>query len=109
MPRVPSSLSRLPSRDSVRRQRVRLGAHPRETLRDNVLPRSLLEHPTAVLPYVVMRDNVMQRLYAQRTGYWQSDGAGAEFFSSDESATAVDLLAGAVSPRFQQRGHLARS
>jgi glyoxylase-like metal-dependent hydrolase (beta-lactamase superfamily II) len=83
-------------------QALREGRTLSETLRDNVLPEGLREHPAAVMPYVVMRDNVIQRLYSQRTGYWQSDGEGIEQFSAEEWAAAVDLLGGGKEGAFRK-------
>ena len=36
----------------------------------NYLPDVLRAHPTAVAPYLVIRDHFLQRLYHRRTGYW---------------------------------------
>src|SRR5215468_7316474 len=65
-----------------------------EILRDNVLPASLREHPTAVAPYLVMRDNFVKRVYHQSTGYWKPDGEGMEVLAPEEWAAALDLLGG---------------
>jgi hypothetical protein len=54
----------------------------------------LIFTPTAVVPYLITRDNFTARLYQQRTGYWQPDGAGLQVFTSGERAAALDLLAG---------------
>lgn len=83
-------------------QALRDGRTLGETLRDNVLPESLREHPAAVLACVVMRDSVIQRMYAQRTGYWQSDGEGVEQFTADEWAAAVDLVGGGKEGAFRR-------
>lgn len=48
---------------------------------------------TAVLPFLLLRENVIKRLYQQRTGYWQADGEGVETFSRREQALLVELLA----------------
>ncbi len=40
------------------------------------LPVVLHDHPKAVVPYLVIRDHFTERLYHQRTGYWQPDGQG---------------------------------
>ena len=58
------------------------------------LPESLREHPQAVLPYLVMRDNFAARLYHQRTGYWEPDGRGLEPVPAAARAAALDLLGG---------------
>jgi glyoxylase-like metal-dependent hydrolase (beta-lactamase superfamily II) len=58
------------------------------------LPALLQDHPAAVGPYLVSRDNFIARLYHQRTGYWQPDGQGLDPRSQEERAAALDLLAG---------------
>lgn len=63
-------------------------------LRDNILPASLREHPAAVTPYLVMRDNFVKRVYHQSTGYWKPDGEGMEVLAPEEWAAALDLLGG---------------
>src|SRR5215469_15464063 len=65
-----------------------------EILHDNILPVSLREHPTAVMPYLVMRDNFVKRVYHQSTGYWKPDGEGMEVLVPAEWAAALDLLGG---------------
>ena len=42
------------------------------------LPALLRDHPAAVVPYLVTRDDFIARLYHQRTGYWQPDGQGLD-------------------------------
>ncbi len=58
------------------------------------LPAVLRDHPTAVVPYLVIRDHFTERLYHQRTGYWQPDLRGLEPATAAEHAAALDLLAG---------------
>jgi len=65
-----------------------------EILHQNILPASLREHPGAVLPYLVMRDNFAKRVHHQRTGYWKPDGEGMEVLAPKEWAAALNLLAG---------------
>ena len=65
-----------------------------EILHDNILPASLREHPASVLPYLVMRDNFIKRVYHQSTGYWKPDGDGMEVLAPSEWAAALDLLGG---------------
>jgi len=65
-----------------------------EALGENLMPASLARHPDAVLPFVLMRENLVKRMYQQRTGYWQPDGGGIEVFSRAEQAAALDLVAG---------------
>jgi glyoxylase-like metal-dependent hydrolase (beta-lactamase superfamily II) len=64
------------------------------------LPDVLRAHPAAVVPYLVTRDHFTERLYHQRTGYWQADGTGMEPSTAAEHAAALDLLAGGRQERF---------
>jgi glyoxylase-like metal-dependent hydrolase (beta-lactamase superfamily II) len=63
-------------------------------LKASVLPEVLRAHPAAVGPYLVIRDHFVQRLYHQRSGYWQPDGQGLEPVDTAGRAAALDLLAG---------------
>lgn len=73
---------------------VRAGRTLPEILAENLLPDSLATHPNAVLPYLLMRDNLIQRLFSQRTGYWKSDGEGVDVYSQAELGAAVNLVGG---------------
>jgi glyoxylase-like metal-dependent hydrolase (beta-lactamase superfamily II) len=73
---------------------LRTGRPLADALRSNLMPASLAHHPDAVLPYLLMRENLVKRVYQQRTGYWQTDGEGIEVFSRAEQAAALDLVAG---------------
>jgi glyoxylase-like metal-dependent hydrolase (beta-lactamase superfamily II) len=64
------------------------------------LPAVLRDHPTAVVPYLVTRDHFTERLYHQRTGYWQPDGQGLEPATAAGHAAALDLLAGGRDEQF---------
>ena len=64
------------------------------------LPASLRDHPAAVVPYLVSRDDFIARLYHQRTGYWRPDGHGLDPRSAEETAAALDLLAGEKADAF---------
>src|SRR5579864_3628092 len=64
------------------------------------LPALLRDHPAAVVPYLVTRDDFIARLYHQRTGYWQPDGHGLDPRSAEETAAALDLLAGEKADAF---------
>ncbi len=65
-----------------------------EILHQNHLPDVLRSHPAAVVPFLVMREHFVQRVYEQRTGYWKPDGEGMEHFAPGEWAAALDLLGG---------------
>jgi alkyl sulfatase BDS1-like metallo-beta-lactamase superfamily hydrolase len=60
----------------------------------NHLPDVLREHPAAVAPFLVIREHFLQRLYHQRTGYWDADGQGLEPVAPAARAAALDLVAG---------------
>jgi glyoxylase-like metal-dependent hydrolase (beta-lactamase superfamily II) len=65
-----------------------------EMLGDNLMPDVLREHPDAVLPFLLMRDNAIQRIHAQRSGYWKPDGEGMAVFTDAEWGATLDLLGG---------------
>src|SRR5216684_3226704 len=79
---------------------IRGGRTLPDILAEASLPAVLREHPAAVVPYLVTRDNFTARLYHQRTGYWQADGTGLEPSTAAEHAAALDLLAGGRPERF---------
>jgi len=74
------------------------GAHAGRPLADlldeNLLPESLAAHPDAVLPFLLLRDNVIKRVDHQDSGYWKADGEGMEVFTRAEWGRALDLIAG---------------
>jgi glyoxylase-like metal-dependent hydrolase (beta-lactamase superfamily II) len=72
---------------------IRRGLALADILDGNELPDVLRDHPKAVLPYLVIRDNFSARLYHQRTGYWKPDGQGMEPMTAGQHAAALDLLA----------------
>jgi glyoxylase-like metal-dependent hydrolase (beta-lactamase superfamily II) len=79
---------------------IRGGRTLPDILQEASLPAVLREHPTAVVPYLVIRDHFTERLYHQRTGYWQPDGTGLEPATAAEHAAALDLLAGGREQQF---------
>jgi len=83
-------------RDLHRRIRAAVGEGRTlaEILHENILPASLRDQPAAVMPYLVMRDNFVKRVYHQSTGYWKPDGEGMEVLAPAEWAAALDLLGG---------------
>jgi glyoxylase-like metal-dependent hydrolase (beta-lactamase superfamily II) len=64
------------------------------------LPALLRDHPAAAVPFLVCRDHFIARLHHQRTGYWQPDGQGIDPRSPEETAAALDLLAGGKAEAF---------
>ncbi len=83
---------------------IRQGAPLADILATNHLPAGLRDRPDAVLPYLVMRDNLIQRVHHQRTGYWKADGEGIEVFTAAEWAGALDLLGGQTAQAFTSVG-----
>src|SRR6266851_1734534 len=79
---------------------IRDGRTLPDILEEASLPAVLRDHPTAVVPYLVIRDHFTERLYHQRTGYWQPDGQGLEPTTAAEHAAALDLLAGGREEQF---------
>ncbi len=71
-----------------------------EILQRNHLPAVLRQHPTAVTPYLATRDNFIQRVHRQNTGYWHSRGDGVDIFTPQEWAAALDLLGGGTAQAF---------
>ena len=80
--------------------RIHDGSTLPDILAEASLPAVLRDHPAAVVPYLVTRDHFAERLYHQRTGYWQPDGRGLEPTTAAEHAAALDLLAGGREEQF---------
>ena len=79
---------------------IRDGRTLPDILEQASLPAVLRDHPMAVVPYLVIRDHFTERLYHQRTGYWQPDRRGLEPATAAEHAAALDLLAGGREEQF---------
>jgi glyoxylase-like metal-dependent hydrolase (beta-lactamase superfamily II) len=79
---------------------IRDGRTLPDILEEASLPAVLRDHPAAVVPYLVIRDHFTERLYHQRTGYWQPDGQGLEPATPAAHAAALDLLAGGREEQF---------
>ena len=79
---------------------IRDGRTLPDILEEASLPAVLRDHPMAVVPYLVIRDHFTERLYHQRTGYWQPDRRGLEPATAAEHAAALDLLAGGREEQF---------
>lgn len=60
----------------------------------NLIPPDLLTgNPAVYLPYFLMRDHVIDRLYDQNVGYWQADLQGLDHLSrADRAKLLVDYL-----------------
>ena len=70
-----------------------------EALARNPVPAELEPYPEMIPVFLLMRENVIKRLYQQRTGYWKVDGEGVEVFSRRDEAAALDLVAGGDADR----------
>jgi alkyl sulfatase BDS1-like metallo-beta-lactamase superfamily hydrolase len=60
----------------------------------NLIPPGLLGgHPDALLPFLILREHVIDRLYHQNVGYWQADLEGLDHLGdSDRAELLVDYL-----------------
>ena len=60
----------------------------------NLIPPDLLRgNPDVYMPYFIMRENVINRLYDQNVGYWQADLQGLDHISrADRAELLVDYL-----------------
>jgi glyoxylase-like metal-dependent hydrolase (beta-lactamase superfamily II) len=60
----------------------------------NLIPPGLLnDQPDAYLPYLILREHVIDRLYDQNIGYWQPDLQGLEHLTrADHAELLVDYL-----------------
>jgi Zn-dependent hydrolases, including glyoxylases len=50
----------------------------------NLIPPTLLHDPEVHIPYLLMRENAINRLYDQNIGYWQPDLQGVDHLSDYE-------------------------
>jgi glyoxylase-like metal-dependent hydrolase (beta-lactamase superfamily II) len=74
---------------AVRRGDERAAIH-----RANLIPPDLLRsNPAVYMPYFIMREHVIDRLYDQNVGYWQADLQGLDHLGHDDRAELlVDYL-----------------
>jgi glyoxylase-like metal-dependent hydrolase (beta-lactamase superfamily II) len=61
-----------------------------DVLHDNFIPASLRTSPSAALPFLVMRDTFIQRVYKEEAGYWETNGEGVDQFTRAEWAATLD-------------------
>jgi glyoxylase-like metal-dependent hydrolase (beta-lactamase superfamily II) len=50
----------------------------------NLMPPLIHQHPEVHFPFLVMRENVINRIYDQNIGYWQPDLQGMDHLSQEE-------------------------
>ncbi len=74
---------------AIRRGDARARIH-----RANLIPPGLLTgRPDVLLPYLILREHVIDRLYHQNVGYWQADLEGLDHLGdSDRAELFVDYL-----------------
>jgi glyoxylase-like metal-dependent hydrolase (beta-lactamase superfamily II) len=65
-------------------QMIEAGASRSEIHAYNLVPPNLAETPKAQLPLLLMRENLIDRLYAQRSGYWGNGLDGLDALSDQQ-------------------------
>lgn len=83
---------------------IREGKSRAELHHRNLIYPAILKEKELQLPYLVMRENLINRVYDQTVGYWQPDMGGMDYLSPrelgamlvDYLGVAPDALAGAV-------------
>jgi glyoxylase-like metal-dependent hydrolase (beta-lactamase superfamily II) len=75
----------------------------------NLIPPGLLkDQPDVYLPFLTLREHVIDRLYDQNVGYWQPDLQGLEHLTStDRAALLVDYLGVTAGQLVKTAEHLA--
>jgi glyoxylase-like metal-dependent hydrolase (beta-lactamase superfamily II) len=73
---------------------IRRGDERSVTQRANLIPPDLLNgNPDVYLPYLTLREHVIDRLYNQNSGYWQADMQGVDHLGrADRAELLVDYL-----------------
>jgi glyoxylase-like metal-dependent hydrolase (beta-lactamase superfamily II) len=71
-----------------------------DLLHDDFVPASLRAAPAAVQPYLVVRDNLIQRVYREHSGYWHANGDGMDHHTRAEWAAAIDIIGGGTDAAF---------
>lgn len=71
-----------------------------DLLHDDFVPASLRATPAAVQPYLLIRDNLIQRVYNEQAGTWQANGDGMDHHTRAEWAAAIDIVGGGTDAAF---------
>jgi len=71
-----------------------------DLLHDDFVPPSLRAAPAAVQPYLVVRDNLIQRVYREHAGFWYANGDGIDHHTRAEWAAAIDIVGGGTDAAF---------
>jgi len=94
----PDMLAQLKTNLSWLREQVLTAIHRGDTRaaihQANLIPPGLLNgRPDTLLPYLILREHVIDRLYHQNIGYWHSDLEGLDHLGdSDRAEVLVDYL-----------------
>jgi glyoxylase-like metal-dependent hydrolase (beta-lactamase superfamily II) len=94
----PDMLAQLKTNLSWLRDQVLAAIHRGDTRaaihQANLIPPGLLGgRPDALLPFLILREHVIDRLYHQNVGYWQTDLEGLDHLGdSDRAELLVDYL-----------------
>ena len=65
----------------------------------NLMPPGIGKSPKLQIPYLVMRENVINRLYDQFAGYWQTDLGGLDHLSAGEYGALLSRYLGITERR----------
>jgi glyoxylase-like metal-dependent hydrolase (beta-lactamase superfamily II) len=73
---------------------IRRGEERASIQQANLIPPGLLTgDPDVHLPFIVLRENVINRIYDQNVGYWQPDLQGVDYLSqADRGSMLMDYL-----------------
>jgi len=73
---------------------IRRGGDRASIHQANVIPPGLIAgDPDAQMPYIVMRENLINRIYDQNVGYWQADLQGVDHLGrADRGSLLIDYL-----------------
>lgn len=75
-------------RDEVR-DRIRAGAPRPEIHRANLIPPTIWDDPESQVFFLVMREQVINRIYDQNVGYWERDLTGLDHLGPSEYGEAL--------------------
>ena len=81
---------------------IALGRSEAQVIAKNIVPSSLRNSPEAALPYIVMRNQFIQRMFHQGQGYWGGEGNGVAPQTRSSWAKAMDLVADGRPSRFER-------
>ncbi|MBX2856729.1 MAG: MBL fold metallo-hydrolase [Rhodobacteraceae bacterium] len=70
-------------------KRVRAGASRSDIHHANLIPPTLYEDPQSQILFLVMREQVINRLYDQSVGYWEADLTGLDHLGPSEYGEAL--------------------